>query len=153
VNVPIVFVLGLMAAAVAFESITTERAKETRNGLIATPLSGFEILRSKLLACLWWLRSLLYTLLGLGTIGLATRAVHSLGYLLTVLELVASAWFCMSVGLLAPLRSRSPAGPGSAMLNLLGPPVGSIALPNLLPARRLDVSLDEKLDWASSSTR
>jgi ABC-type Na+ efflux pump permease subunit len=135
ITAPVVFLLGLMAAAVASELIVTERAKDTWNGLIATSLSGFEILRSKLLACLWRLRALLVTLLGLWTIGLASGAVHPLGYLLTALELIAWTWFCMSIGLLVALRSGGAATSSSAMLNLLGLPIASLALPYLLPAR------------------
>jgi ABC-type transport system involved in multi-copper enzyme maturation permease subunit len=135
ITAPIVFLLGIMAAAVAAELIATERAKSTWDSLIATPLSGFEILRSKLLAALWRLRWLPITLVCLWTFGMATGAVHPLGYLLTVLELAAWIWFCMTLGLLAALRSRDPATAGNVMLNLLGLPLVSVALPYLLPAR------------------
>jgi hypothetical protein len=135
ITAPVVFLLGLMAAAVASELIATERAKETWDSLLATPLTGFDILRSKLLACLWRLRVLLLTLLALWTIGLATGAVHPLGYLLTLAELTAWTWFCMVIGLLAALRSRAALAASGASLNLLGLPLGSMALPYLLPAR------------------
>jgi hypothetical protein len=84
---------------------------------------------------LWRVRSLLITLLLLWTLGLATGAVHPLGYLATVLELAAWTWFCMTLGFLAALRARNPAAASNVMLNLLGLPVGSFALPYLLPAR------------------
>ena len=61
--------------------IATERAKETWNSLIATPLTVRDILRSKMLAALWQMPWMLATVLVLWTIGLIAGAIHPLGYL------------------------------------------------------------------------
>ncbi len=53
ITTPVVALLALMSIGVAGELIATEKAKETWNSLIATPLSVRDILTSKLLACLW----------------------------------------------------------------------------------------------------
>ena len=50
-------------AATAFEGLATERAKNTWDGLIATPLSARDILLAKLRAAIWRLRGLTITIL------------------------------------------------------------------------------------------
>ena len=64
----------------ATEGIVSERARETWDSLIATPLTARDILRSKMLAALWRMRLLLAILLGLWTIGLVAGAIHPLGF-------------------------------------------------------------------------
>ncbi len=54
----ILFLLSVLAPGIAAELIGTERAKDTWNSLIATPLSPREILLSKLRASLWRLRTI-----------------------------------------------------------------------------------------------
>ena len=53
---PIVFLVTMIAAGNAAEGIVSERARETWDSLIATPLSARDILRSKMLAALWRMR-------------------------------------------------------------------------------------------------
>ncbi len=66
----ILFMIALVATGIALEVLNTERTRETWNSLIATPLSGRDILLGKLRACLWRLRGTLVTVLALWTLGL-----------------------------------------------------------------------------------
>jgi len=132
---PIVFLLALMTAGVAADGISSERVRATWDSLIATPLAARDILRSKLLACLWRLRGLLLTLLVLWSIGLMAGAIHPLGFFLTALELAAWTWFLILLGLLASVRAKDPAESAGRALGLLILPVVSGIIPFLLPAR------------------
>ena len=53
----IVFMISLISAGIAVELISTEKAKDTWNSLIATSLSAREILLGKFRAALWRLRA------------------------------------------------------------------------------------------------
>lgn len=135
------FFIPVMAATTAAAGIASERAKETWSSLIATPLTARDILRSKMLAALWQMRSILITALVLWTIGLIAGAIHPLGYLAVVLELVATTWFFLARGTLASVQAKDlPTATGQstrlAMLLIL-----SAAVPSLLPARLNSVLL------------
>ena len=96
------YVLALYGAAV--EGVKRERERDTWLGLIATPLSGWEILRAKMLGpVLSRLRGAL-TLIALWTVGLMAGAVHPLGFLAAVTGLAALAWFCSALGVSTSLR-------------------------------------------------
>jgi hypothetical protein len=56
--------------------------------LIATPLTGWEILRTKMLAAIWRARSAGLTLFALWVVGLVAGAVHPLGFLSAVTGLI-----------------------------------------------------------------
>ena len=85
VTTTLIFVVTLCAVGMASEGIVGERARETWDSLIATPLTARDILRSKMLAALWRMRVLLAILLGLWTIGLIAGAIHPVGFVLSVL--------------------------------------------------------------------
>jgi len=136
---PIVFILALVTAGIAGECISSERNRETWNSLIATPLTPRDILRSKLLSCLWRLRGLLATLLVLWMIGLVAGAIHPLGFLLPVLELAAWTWLLLLLGLLASVRAKDPSDSANRSLGLLILPLVSGFLPFVLPARMSSV--------------
>jgi hypothetical protein len=96
------YVLGLYGAAV--EGVKRERERGTWLGLIATPLSGWEILWAKMLGpVLSGLRGAL-TLIALWTVGLMAGAVHPLGFLAAVTGLAALAWFWSALGVSTSLR-------------------------------------------------
>ena len=81
-----------------------ERERGTWLGLIATPLSGWEILRAMMLGpVLSRLRGAL-TPIALWTVGLMAGAVHPLGFLAAVTGLAASAWFFSALGVSRSLR-------------------------------------------------
>ena len=57
VTCAILFMIALAATGIALEVLGGERTKETWTSLIATPLSGRDILLGKFRACLWRLRN------------------------------------------------------------------------------------------------
>src|SRR5262249_46689843 len=97
-----IYVLAINVGAV--EGVKGERERDTWLGLIATPLTGWEILRAKMLGPV--LRGLggALTLIGLWTVGLMAGAVHPLGFLAAVTGLAMSAWFYSALGVSGSLR-------------------------------------------------
>jgi hypothetical protein len=94
-----------------------------------------------MLAALWQMRWILTTALVLWTIGLIAGAIHPLGYLAVVLELVVSTWFFLARGTLASVRAKDlPTAMGQSvrLAMFLG---FSAAVPSLLPARLNSVLL------------
>jgi ABC-type transport system involved in multi-copper enzyme maturation permease subunit len=123
----------LMVAGAAAESVAKERERETWLGLIATPLTGREILRAKLLGSIWNTRGLAVLMLVLWIVGLLAGAVHPLGFLAALTGMGVSCWFHAALGLSASLRSRDPAQATGCVLTPLMLIVGSSALPFILP--------------------
>ena len=99
----------LMISGFAGESVVLEKERETWLGLIATPLSGSEILRAKMLGTLWRVRLSIVVTVGLWLLGLLSGAVHPLGFLVTILGLVISSWFLTSLGIYGAVWSRNRA--------------------------------------------
>jgi hypothetical protein len=89
---------------VAVEGVKEERARDTWLGLIATPLTGWEILRAKMLGPVLRGRGGALTMIGLWTVGLIAGAVHPLGFLAAVTGLAVSTWFCAALGVSSALR-------------------------------------------------
>ena len=96
------YVVELYGAAV--EGVKRERERGTWLGLIATPLSGWEILRAKMLGPVLSRLGGALTLIALWTVGLMAGAVHPLGFLAAVTGLAAVAWFCSALGVSRSLR-------------------------------------------------
>ncbi len=96
------YVVELYGAAV--EGVKRERERGTWLGLIATPLSGWEILRAKMLGPVLSRRRGALTLIALWTVGLMAGAVHPLGFLAAVTGLAVFAWFCSALGVSRSLR-------------------------------------------------
>jgi ABC-type Na+ efflux pump permease subunit len=99
----------LALASYAAESIAGERAKDTLSGLIATPLTGREILRAKMLAAAWRARQMLALPVVLWALGLLSGAVHPLGALAVLASLGISGWFLVALGTYQSLGARDPA--------------------------------------------
>jgi hypothetical protein len=97
-----IYVLFLLGAA--REGVKGERERDTWRSLIATPLSGWEILRAKMLGPVLKVRGGALTLIGLWTVGLMAGAVHPLGFLAAVTGLAVSAWFCSALAVSGSLR-------------------------------------------------
>lgn len=93
------FMNVIVSVSYASEAIVTERSKDTLSGLLATPLSGPEILRAKALGTLWRLRLWILLPLALWTLGLVAGAVHPLGFLAAVIGLALTIWCCVAIGL------------------------------------------------------
>ena len=123
----------LMVAGAAAESVAAERERETWLGLIATPLTGREILRAKMLGAIWKTRGLAFLMLALWMVGLLAGAVHPLGFLAALAGMAVSCWFLAALGVSVSLWSRDR---GEATGRVLGPLMlflGLSALPFLLP--------------------
>ncbi len=143
----ILFMIALICSSTAAQVLATERAKDTWNSLIATPLSGRDILLGKLRAALWRLRGIGITILTLWTLGLLTGAIHPLGYLAAILTLATSTGFYLVVGLLAALKaSDQHATTGGRALGLVILPISSAFLPFCLPAAVASIA------WGVAST-
>jgi ABC-type transport system involved in multi-copper enzyme maturation permease subunit len=101
----------LLLASAAAESIASEKERDTWLGLLATPLTGREILRAKILGPFRRVAALTVLIVGLWTVGLLAGSVHPLGYLAALVELAVSAWFFVALGVRASLwgRDRSQA--------------------------------------------
>jgi hypothetical protein len=100
------FLYVLMVAGAAAECLVVERERETWLGLIATPLTGWEILRAKMLGAVWKTRMLGFLLLAFWVVGLLAGAVHPLGFLAALVGTGVSCWFLAALGVSASLRSR-----------------------------------------------
>ena len=100
------FLYVLIVAGSAAESIAAERERDTWSGLIATPLSGRQILRAKMLAILWKARVLWIMMLALWAVGLLSSSLHPLGFVAALLGLAVSSWLLVAVGVYASLCSR-----------------------------------------------
>jgi ABC-2 family transporter protein len=104
-TVAILVIMSFMTAGIASEILGVERVKDTWTSLLATPLTSRDILRSALLATAWRSRHALAVLLALWMLGMAAGAIHPLGFLVSWLEVAASAWLMAVLGVLASLRA------------------------------------------------
>ncbi len=123
----------ILVVGYAAEGLTRERQRDTWLGLIATPLSGREILRAKMIGAIWKARSMALPMLGLWAVGLAAGAIHPIGFAAAVAGLAGSTWFLAAWGIFVASRSSDP---GRAALMLLVPTmlgVGLGAVPFVAP--------------------
>jgi ABC-type transport system involved in multi-copper enzyme maturation permease subunit len=121
-------VVAIVVAAA--EGVKRERERDTWLSLIATPLTGWEILRAKMLGPVLRGRGGALTLIGLWTVGLMAGALHPLGFLAAVTVLAVSAWFWSALGVSGSLREggMERAGHPLALLVHLVPAVGAMYL-------------------------
>lgn len=101
----------LMIGGAVSQSLIAEKEQDTWLGLIATPLSGKEILRGKMLGAIWKFREILIATLVLLLIGLTSGALHPLGILAATVNLTMSCWLLAALGARATLwvQDRSAA--------------------------------------------
>ncbi len=105
VTVPMMMAVCFVVAGSSSEAIGVERVRGTWTSLLATPLSGREILRSAILAGLWRARYVLFLPLLVWMIGLAAGAIHPIGFVVSVLEVVAACWMVATLGALGAVRA------------------------------------------------
>ena len=74
----LLYVLNLAGFAAA--GIARERAQDTWSALLATPLTGRDIVLAKMRGAVWKMRGAGGLLVVLWTVGLLAGAVHPLGY-------------------------------------------------------------------------
>lgn len=123
----------LMITSAAAYSVAKERESNTWLGLIATPLSGREILRGKRLGAMTQTRGVAALMVALWTVGLLTGAVHPLGFLAALVGLGVSCWFLASLGVAVSLRARDRSEAGGWVLSPLMFVQSLGALPFLCP--------------------
>ncbi|MHB1556803.1 MAG: ABC transporter permease [Isosphaeraceae bacterium] len=97
----------LAVAGAAASSVTLEREKDTWVSLTASPLTGWEILRGKLLGALWNQRGFAAVLIFLWLLGLVTGTVNPLGMLASILAVAVLTWFVAAVGAYFSLKHFS----------------------------------------------
>lgn len=96
----------LLAAALASaSSVTMEREQGTWASLTATPMTGREILRGKMMGVLWNHRGFAVALLIIWALGLITTRAHPVGVLASIALTALLTWFVATVGLYCSLRA------------------------------------------------
>jgi hypothetical protein len=110
------FVLLLIVAGVAAASVTLERACDTWDSLIATPLDGREILRGKMLGTVWKVRWGVALVVLLWSLGLVSGSLHPIGFGAAVVVLGVSIGFMTALGTYASLTSRDTAAASNRAL-------------------------------------
>lgn len=132
---------AMVGVGFGVEAIGLERAKGTWTGLIATPLSGREILLAKLRAALYRLRPAYLAVGAIWGIGLFVGALHPIGAALAALQVAAWTWMFLACGLYGALRAKTD-GPGSyPLVGLTSMLVFTGFLPYALPTARSSVLL------------
>jgi ABC-type transport system involved in multi-copper enzyme maturation permease subunit len=88
-------------------SLAGERDGDTWLSLVSTPLTGFEIIRGKVIGACWSVRWLLAVWLALVILGLFVGAVHPLGALAVTLATATYLAFGCVLGMVYSLRART----------------------------------------------
>ena len=97
----------LALAGASASSVAVEREEDTWVSLTSTPLTGWEILRGKVLGAIWSQRSFALIPLALWTLGLVAGAIHPLGFLATLGAFAITSWLVAAVGVHASLLASS----------------------------------------------
>jgi ABC-type transport system involved in multi-copper enzyme maturation permease subunit len=97
----------LAVAGASASCVTIEREKDTWVSLTATPLTGWELLRGKVLGAIWNQRGFAAVLIFLWALGLLTLGVHPLGVLASIIAVGLLTWFVAAVGVYTSLRTFS----------------------------------------------
>jgi ABC-type transport system involved in multi-copper enzyme maturation permease subunit len=139
VTIAIDCILVFLLTSTAIEGMTAERAKDTWTGLLATPLSGDEILRAKRLGALWKVRGALLLEVVLWTTGLAAGAIHPAGYLAAMVGLGLTAWILPALGTYFGLVYSEPAAAINLGVGVVLLALASGVLPFFLPTRSATV--------------
>jgi hypothetical protein len=109
----------LAVAGAAASSVTVEREKDTWVNLTATPLTGGEILRGKVLGAMWHQRGFAAVVIALWALGLFTGAVHPMGILASLAVVALLTSFVATVGVYSSLRASSTSRAMTSALTIL----------------------------------
>lgn len=119
-------------------SLVNERRRDTWLGLIATPLTGREILGAKMLGASLSVGGTGLVLVGLWVVGLVAGALHPIGFLAALAWSAISGWFVASVGVhtgLYPAGIHEPGDPSrwpvDLLAGLVGILMGAVVMPCL----------------------
>jgi ABC-type Na+ efflux pump permease subunit len=99
-----VMLFVVMVCGTSAISVAAERERDTWQSLIATSLTGWEILRAKMVAAIWRARHAGLTLIALWAVGLLAGSVHPLGFLCAVAGLIAIGAFYAALGVFLSLQ-------------------------------------------------
>ncbi len=103
-----IYILWFLAiASGAATGLCSEREEDQWLSLTATPLSGNEILRAKMIGPVWAIKPLAYLMILLWGLGLIVGSVHPLAVLACAVELVVFTWFLTALGTLFSLRAKN----------------------------------------------
>ena len=112
-------VWGLGTASSAASGVVGEREEDTWTSLTTTPLGGEEILRAKMFGAVWGTRAIGLLLLAFWLLGLASGAVHPLGFLAVAIETPVYIWYVAALGMSFSLRSKTSVRAQSATIAVL----------------------------------
>jgi hypothetical protein len=148
----LVMIYTLVIAGLAAEGVVAEKDRDTWLGLIATPLSGWEILRAKMIGAAWRARGFSLILAGLWIVGLLAGALHPLGFLAALIGLGATTWFFAALGTYVSLwSSNRKEATGQIMLPAMLTMVGFVPpfLPSAFGSVLMAAGSMSFLTWAS----
>jgi hypothetical protein len=104
----ILYVLCLLGtAAAAAGSVTGEREGDQWVSLVASDLTGGEIVRAKIAGAIWGVRRIALALVLVWAIATAAGALHPFGFLAAVACMAIFLWFAAGLGTLVSLASRT----------------------------------------------
>ena len=89
---------ALGVAATAAGGVTGEKEGDTWTSLIATDLTGGEVLRAKMAGAVWSMRGVIGLMAALWAIGLLAGAIHPFGLVAVVGMTAAFLWFAAALG-------------------------------------------------------
>jgi len=100
--------LGLLIVAVAAAaSVTGERDRGSWTALLASPLTGWEVARAKVLGSAWEMLWLALPFEVLGVIGVATGSIHLIGFVTAGLGVIVFGIYAASLGVLCSMLSAT----------------------------------------------
>jgi hypothetical protein len=97
----------LAVAGACASSVTIEREEDTWVSLTATPLTGWEIVRAKVLGAIWNQRGFGDVLIFLWSLALLTGVVHPLRILISITFVALLTWLAAAIGIHASMTSHS----------------------------------------------
>jgi ABC-type transport system involved in multi-copper enzyme maturation permease subunit len=97
----------LAVAGAAASAITIERETDTWVSLTSTPLTGWEILRAKVVGAVWNQRGFAAVMIFVWFMALVTTAVHPLEILKSVAIVALLTWMVAAIGVSFSMRAQS----------------------------------------------
>jgi ABC-type transport system involved in multi-copper enzyme maturation permease subunit len=110
------FVYTLIVTGFAAEAVALERSGETWLSLIATPLTGREILHAKMFGAFWCSRVVVLPLVTLWFVGMLAGAVHPIGFATALVSLAVTTWFLTILGTYGALHASTFSGASNVAL-------------------------------------
>ena len=96
-------------ASACASSVAGEREAETWVSLTSTPLTGWQIVRGKILGAVWNQRAFAAGMIGIWLVGLVTGYMHPLGIVFSAALVGLLTWLVAIIGIHASIRARTTA--------------------------------------------